>query len=238
MQTIKHALTGLAAFASLTFAAPAWADAITLDSNSIGDSFTVNFDGFSGGTSIDGLTSSATFTLTGITSTGYVFDYSVSNTTSGSLDSRVSSFAFDVDPGIVDASSTGAFSYSVLSSKYPNGIGTVDVCFKGGDSNSCGGNSGGVLTGDTGTGSLTLGFDAAPEAITISDFFVRYQSISGAGNITSASGAGTISSSSSSSSGGTPVPEPGMIGILGLGLAGLAFARRRPRRGTAHPATA
>ena len=237
MPTMKQTLTGLAALASLTLAAPAWADAITLDSNSIGDSFTVNFDGFSGGTTIDGLTSSATFTLTGITSTGYVFDYSVSNTTSGGLDSRVSSFAFDVDPGIVDASSTGAFSYSVLSSNYPNGIGTVDVCFKGSDSNSCAGNSGGVLTGDTGTGSLTLGFDAAPESITLSDFFARYQSISGAGNITSASGSGTISSSSSSS-GGTPVPEPGTIGILGLGLAGLAFARRRPRRGKAHLATA
>ncbi|AKH42344.1 choice-of-anchor A domain-containing protein [Altererythrobacter atlanticus] len=29
------------------------------------------------------------------------------------------------------------------------------------------------------------------------------------------------------SSGGTPIPEPGMLGLLGLGLAGLAFMRRR-----------
>ena len=39
------------------------------------------------------------------------------------------------------------------------------------------------------------------------------------------------SSSSSSSSGGsggaTPVPEPGMAGIMGLALLGLAYGRRR-----------
>lgn len=39
------------------------------------------------------------------------------------------------------------------------------------------------------------------------------------------------STSSSSSSGGTSVPEPGMLGLFGLGVAGLAFwARRRTRR--------
>ena len=29
--------------------------------------------------------------------------------------------------------------------------------------------------------------------------------------------------------GGTPVPEPGMLGLLGFGLAGLAATRRRER---------
>ncbi|GGB97757.1 hypothetical protein GCM10011494_15290 [Novosphingobium endophyticum] len=227
MSSLKNTFAGLAAVAGLSFAAPAWADAITLDSSNIGQSFSVSFDGFADGTSINGLSADATFTLSSITSTGYVFDYSLTNTTSGGLDSRVSSFAFDVDPTIAGASSTGAFSYAVLDSNYPNGIGTVDVCFKGGSSNSCAGNTGGVQTSDTGTGTLTLSFDAAPDAITLSDFFNRYQSITGAGKVTSASGSGTISSSSSS--GGTPVPEPGTLGILGLGLAGLAMARLRRR---------
>ena len=229
MSRLSNTFAALAAIASLSFAAPAWADAITLDSGDIGQSFSVNFDGFSNGTTIDGLTAQATFTLTSITSNSYVFDYSLANTTSGGLDSRVSSFAFDVDPSITGASSTGAFSYTALDSNYPNGVGSVDVCFKGGTSNSCGGNSGGVNVGENGTGTLTLSFDSAPDAITLSDFFDRYQSISGAGKVTSASGSGTISSSSTS--GGTSVPEPGMVGILGLGLIGIAVARSRRRTG-------
>ncbi|HKT86129.1 MAG TPA: cistern family PEP-CTERM protein [Novosphingobium sp.] len=229
MSRLRNTFAVLAAAAGLSLAVPAWADAITLDSGDIGQSFSVNFDGFSNGITIGGLTSQATFTLTSITSNSYVFDYSLANTTSGSLDSRVSSFAFNVDPTISGASSTGAFSYAVLDSNYPNGIGSVDVCFKGGASNSCGGNSGGVADGQTGTGTLTLSFASAPDAITLSDFFDRYQSISGAGKVTSASGSGTITSSSSS--GGTSVPEPGMIGILGLGLIGIAVARSRRRTG-------
>ena len=228
MSKLKNTLAGLAVAAGLSLAAPAWADAITLDASDIGQSFTVNYDGFANGTTINGLTSQATFTLSSVTSTGYVFDYSLTNTTSGGLDSRVSSFAFNVDPAITGATSTGAFSYTTLNSNYPNGIGTVDVCFKGGFSGSCAGNSGGVLTGDTGMGTMTLSFASAPSSITLSDFFDRYQSITGAGPVSSASGTGTITSSSSS--GGTQVPEPGMIGILGLGLAGLGMARTRRRQ--------
>jgi hypothetical protein len=41
---------------------------------------------------------------------------------------------------------------------------------------------------------------------------------------------GGTSSSGGSTSGGTQVPEPGMVGILGLGLIGMAYARRRRAR--------
>ncbi|CDO38792.1 MULTISPECIES: PEP-CTERM sorting domain-containing protein [Novosphingobium] len=43
----------------------------------------------------------------------------------------------------------------------------------------------------------------------------------------SSSGGSTSSSGGSTSSGGSEVPEPGMVGILGLGLIGMAYARRR-----------
>ncbi len=228
------------ALATAAIATPALADQITLDASNVGQSFSLSYDGFTGAGTIAGLTGTATFTLTGVTSTGYTFDYSVTNTSSGGVDSRISSFAFNVDPTISSASSTGTFDYSVLSSNYPNGIGTVDVCFKGGFSNSCGGNSGGVLTGDTGTGTLTLGFSSPVSSITLSDFFNRYQSITGAGGIGSASGTGTITSTTSSTTtsttsttssttGGTDVPEPGLMGMFGAGVVAMAMLRRRRR---------
>lgn len=60
---------------------------------------------------------------------------------------------------------------------------------------------------------------------------------SSSGGKTSSSSGGKTSSGGSSGgkppsppSGGTKVPEPGMVGMMGLGLLGVAFARSRRRR--------
>jgi hypothetical protein len=42
-------------------------------------------------------------------------------------------------------------------------------------------------------------------------------------------GSTSSSSTTTSTSGGTEVPEPGMLGIFGLGLVGIALSRRRRR---------
>ncbi len=214
----------LVAAAGLAFVAtPALADPITLDPSSVGQSYTFNYNGFSDGTTINGLTASTTFTLTSTTANSYTFSYSVANTTSAPLTSRVSSFAFNTDPTISSATSTGAFSYTTLNSNYPNGIGNVDVCFKDAATGSCaGGGSGGLTTSESGTGSFTLNFSSPISSLTLSDFFVRYQSITGAGNVTSASGEGTMTST-----GGTSVPEPGVLGMMLGGIAAIVLLRRR-----------
>ena len=149
----------------------------------------------------------------------------------------MSGFAFNTDPNITSASSTGAFSYSTLSSNYPNGIGSVDVCFKSASTGSCaGGGGGGLNAGQSGTGTFTLSFLQPVSSLTLSDFYVRYQSVSGVPGVTSASGTGTLNTSSSS--GGTPVPEPGVIGLFAAAAIGLAYARRRKSSPTLRPLAA
>ena len=207
----------------------AQADVITLGGSDLNKSFTVDYNGYTGSGTIDGLASQIVFTLTAATANSYTLGYNVTNTSGTSISgSRVSGFGFNTDPTISGASSTGTYSVTALNSNVPN-VGSVDVCFKGGGgSNSCaGGGGGGVSLGDSGSGTLTLSFASPVTSLTLSDFFTRYQSISGAGSTTSAVGSGTISTSSGGSSGGTPVPEPGMIGLFALGVGALMLRRRR-----------
>ena len=226
----------LALAAVTTFATAAQAAPITVSPANVGQSYTVNYDGFTQETGvIDGLTGQATFTLTGVGENSYAFNYSLTNTSSDPIDaSRISGFGFNTDPNITSASSTGVFD-TAASGNVPSGFGRVDVCFKGGGgSNNCAGGGGaGVELGDTGTGTLTLNFSELPDQLTLSDFFVRYQSIEGAGGTTSAIGRGTPStsstgggnppSSSGGSNGGTPVPAPGALWLFAAGLAGLGI---------------
>jgi hypothetical protein len=238
MLSVKN-LAPIAALALAFTATPALAEAITFDSSDIGTAYTLNYNGFSDGSSIAGLTAQTTFTLTSIDGNTYTFDYAVTNTSGTPITgSRVSGFAFDTNPDIASASSTGAFGYTSVGGTYPNGIGSVDVCFKDASTGSCaGGGSGGLTLGESGSGSFVLTFTQPASAVTLSDFYVRYQSISGAGNVTSANGSGTLTGTTTTS-GGNEVPEPGMLGLLGGALVATALLRRRRRRENGGPVLA
>ncbi|MDZ3830362.1 MAG: cistern family PEP-CTERM protein [Sphingopyxis sp.] len=227
-------MSALAVLAIATSPSIAHADVITLGSGDIGNSFTVDYNGYTGSGTIAGLTAQIVFTLTSTTANSYTLSYAATNTSSNPITtSRISGFGFNTDPTLRGASSTGTFTVTAFNSNVPN-VGSVDVCFKGGGgTKSCaGGGGGGVNLGGTGSGTLTLSFASPVSSLTLSDFFTRYQSITGAGSTSSAVGSGTISSTGGSSTGGTstggtPVPEPGMFGLFALGVGALLWRRRR-----------
>jgi len=120
-------LAPVAAMALAFTATPALADAITFNSSNVGTAYTLNYDGFSDGSTIGGLTAQTTFTLTGISGDTYTFSYSVTNTSGAPItDSRVSGFAFNTNPDIASASSTGAFSYTTTGGMQPKGATGLD----------------------------------------------------------------------------------------------------------------
>jgi hypothetical protein len=225
------------AIAALLSASAASANIIKVGAGDIGQSYTVNYDGFSDGNVISGLTGQTTFKLTGVTDKSYSFDYQVANTSSQPIDSsRISIFGFNTDPNISGASSTGLFDQVETNSNVPSGFGQVDLCFKGAGGNNCSGGAGeGVQLGETAGGSFTLSFSEALDQLSLSNFFVRYQSINGDG---SAIGRGTTGGSTGGgstgggstgggSTGGTPVPAPAGFALFALAAAGVVGRRTR-----------
>ncbi|AXU20806.1 PEP-CTERM sorting domain-containing protein (plasmid) [Novosphingobium sp. THN1] len=79
-------------------------------------------------------------------------------------------------------------------------------CGHNGGSSLCGGTTSGGTTSTSGGTTTTSG-----------------------GTTTTSGGTTSTSGGTTTSSGGTQVPEPGMLGILGLGFVGLGYARARRR---------
>lgn len=84
-----------------------------------------------------------------------------------------------------------------------------------------GGGNGGVTIGQTGSGSAALYFagNLTAAGLRIDESYVRYQSIAGAGPITSATGTMTNT--------GGDIPEPATMLLTGIGLAALGVVARR-----------
>ncbi len=221
--TLRHIVCLAAFVGAVTYATEAKAALVTVDS--VGDSFTVDFDGNVAGQNLPGLTAEAVFTVTAFTSSSISFKIDLTNTTSDPLDSRVSSLGFDTTPDITGASASGIFNFAVLGSSYPNGFGSIEACFNDAQANTCnGGGGGGVNKGSTGTFNIVLDFNGPITQFSFDKFGVRYQSITGTTLGTSGTGTGTVNTDP------TPAPEPTTMVLLGTGLVGAALARRRARQ--------
>lgn len=193
---------------------------VTGDSGGTG---TINFDGNSEGNTVSGLTSALSLTFVNAVAGLYTFDYTLSNTSSGTTtEARVTAFAFDTTPNVTDADilAGSVFDNILLASNLPNGVGNVELCFTTGNCTGGGSAGDGVQIGDAASGTFTLDFgDMNLDSLVLADFAVRYQGITATG-ISGGSGTGTSVGA---------VPEPGTWAMMLLGFGAIGFATRRRR---------
>lgn len=207
------------------------AEALTFDgttaiintTNDLNQSFTVNFGGNVGGTDVSGLTSQAVITYRGTANTNNaIFDVLLSNTSTNGITSRTSALGFDINPNVTGGSVgdnpndalPALFTDLVFGSneQFPNQFGNIELCAINASGNNCtGGASGGVLTGNSGSFRFNLTLASASSPLVLTNFGVRYQSITGNG-YNGASGTGRS----------IPVPTPALLpGLIGMGLAAM-----------------
>lgn len=214
-----------------------------LTNNDIGKAFEMDFNGSVNERSVTGLTSSALFTFQGFSASGSntnaLFDVILRNTSSGGILSRVSAIGFNTNQtelgGSTSAlapSNTALFSGANVGGSFPNAFGNIDICFTNG--NTCqGGQNGGVNNSTSLPGvyqqssfraSVTM--SGSVNSIAMSNFGVRYQSISGNGfNGASGTGRATTVRVYDPTPQPRKVPEPATS--LALGVAALSALKLR-----------
>lgn len=226
-----------AAVGALLFAIPSANAAVTVVSGPTPGSTTATFtpapgtntavfkfNGYSGngGPTIVGLTAELALTLTGVVGNSYQFSYILKNTTTLPVSSRLSVFAFNTNPNFQTVSNISGQFDTLASGNRSSGLAPVEFCLKDmGQTNNCNNssNGSGLLNGQSANGSFWLNFGSAQPSIQLSDFSVRYQSISGAGRVSSAVGVPI--------SGLVPEPATWAMMMLGFGLIGGALRSRK-----------
>jgi hypothetical protein len=222
-------LLALLAATLLSFAANA-ATVATVDS--VGDTFTINFNGIVDNpapTVMPGLSASAKFTVTSWSTvsgaTTVKFDILVTNTSNSSIwqSAVVTAIGFDTDPNATSGSSTGVFGKFVTGGSFPTGAGfSVEYCASGNRNNCNGPGNTPLNVGQSGTASVTMTFAGNISDLDFSNFGIRWQALSSQQlGLRGRSGIGIETST-------PPIPEPASMAVFGLGalLVGATLRRR------------
>jgi hypothetical protein len=219
MRNACRLLAVTAAGTALAFAATANA-AVTIDSGDAGTAYVFDFTGQVGGNPEPGISGSLTLTFTGTSNGGTTYNFNYDLLNDSSLASRLRSFGFDTDSTVVGGSATGIYDNVGFGDNYPEGFGTVDVCFRADGGSNCTGGPNGLTSGSNALGTLSLTFGSAQSSVTLDNFVTRFQSIEGSSYGSSGIGVGTPVPA---------VPEPGTWALMLLGFAAVGWGlRRRP----------
>lgn len=193
---------------------------LTVDGNTtVGDSVTIFFNGHPfNGPVIPGLAADLTLVFQGLSGNNYLFDYIVSNTSGPPIDSAfVTIFGFaDITPDRNAASSVTGIYTNIGGAEFPGNRG-FEFCVKQGMGAHCFGSEGGPGVGQSGSGTLTIGFESSNAQITMSGLAVRWQGIEPQTAVI-----------------GSPVravvPEPASWATMLMGFAAVGFVVRRRRK--------
>lgn len=182
-----------------------------------GESIAIFIDEVAGGAGNEEnvvLTGSITFAV--VSTTQLVLDIDLTNASTHGA--RMVSLGFDLATvtsldSVVMGGGFGAWNVALAPQQPMNGI-RVDLCIFAGR-NCAGGGSAGLTPGSL-SGSVTLNGEFS-DPLEFLGLFARFQDV------------GRDNEGSETFPSRVPVPAPGALGLLGLGLLGLAVMRRRPR---------
>lgn len=190
-----------------------------------GQEFTVDYSGYIDSVLAPGLGGFGHFRFLGSADDGLTWKFGIVElkniSTAPIVASRISVYGFNADPNADVVTAEGLFNVVRRDQNVP-GLGTREVCIKAVVAQSCagGGGAGLALGESTNFGSFTITLSQKTDALTLDNFFVRFQSITNAdGSGLSGVGAGVVS----------PVPEPSEWAMLiaGFLLMGMVLRQRR-----------